>query len=135
MAGLQVEIAGKSYALTEPNLKQSRAWRAAVAAQVGDLSVIGRVLSQEINDGLDLADIASTLSVDGDIERLVSTAFNSPDVVLDIVCSFNPALENDKAALADNAKMSELLSALVSQVSLVYPFGVAVNQVIKMSNG
>jgi hypothetical protein len=119
-----VKFGNRSYELPALSIRKSAAIRARFQDIFSGLDTILNASSVEISNQEGLSKLFDALL---DIVRNV--VLKSPDLALDIVCGYAPAIQTDREWIIDNATDEDVLTAFVEVVKRLYPFGSLTNLV------
>lgn len=121
-----ITLGGKSYTVAEPSVKRAREWRRKVAAPFGSM-----IDSLRAANGVDLENVEEQvkgLGLDGVADALQQYALpllGSPDILIDLVFDFSPALAEHREEIEEDATTSEFVAALMEVLKIAYPLGEA----------
>ena len=135
MKTIQVSVAGRDYTVTPLPIKKNREWRKQFEAPIQDaanlIAEVGGLSGGEFEDGADM--INKVLgSAAGNIANVVNHLLGSADMITDAVFDYSPTMKKDKKYIEENGYDSELVSCFLSFLGLAYPFGQAIQGLLKL---
>lgn len=125
MKSVVVDLAGKKYTVESLKFKAEREWRKTYDAPISNLinaiSQTSSATSQSTEAGQWLRQMGSVfLSHAGELVRAL---IDSPDILLDAICSYSPTLAADRVYIEENCYQDEIAKAFVEVLKIAYPFG------------
>lgn len=116
-----IELNGREFVLQELPLKANAAWRREFEAKLEPL--LG------ILTGLDKIEIDNAKDLGKIITALRDVVLRSPEMLVELLFQYSPALAGERDWIEGNVYESELLTAVTEVLQLAYPFG----QVFKLA--
>lgn len=110
-----VTLGGKPYEIQTLSIRAAREWRDKFQKP---FQTIADALS-----GMDNIELTSGKSVSALLNVLQETLLRSPDMILDMLYAYSPAIASDKARIESEAFDDEVIAALIGVLKLAYPFG------------
>ena len=111
-----IQLGGTEYTISELPARGNAAWRKAFAQQIGPLLAI----VEQAGAGMELRSSEDMLRIANQIGRVL---VQSPDILIDLLFAYAPALAAQREAILDAAYDSELIAAFTAVLGLAYPFG------------
>ena len=112
---IELQLAGKTYAVQPLRMRYARAWRQKLEAPLGQLVQALESVDQLDVDKLTMTD-ASEL-----VRGLASTLLGSVDLVIELLFDFSPELTADREHIEKEAFDEEALAAFGEVLKLAYP--------------
>ena len=126
MKSTKVNLAGRTYSIESLKFKAERAWRKKYDAPIGNLinaiSNIKELSGKEYDKASDLMKEIGVVML-AHAKDLIRALLESPDILLDAICEYSPALAADRAFIEENAYQDEIAQAFIEVLKIAYPFG------------
>jgi len=123
---VDVTLGGRKYTITELPSRQNAEWRQQLAEPFGELaSLLESAMDLELS-GPNVARIIRSVS---------SVFIESADTLVELLFSYSPELEKDRAYIQDHAYDSEIMTAFLEVLKLAYPFGSLVERIGSLGIG
>ncbi len=120
-----VVIGEKEFVIGALTIKKTREWREKYGQQLID--AFG-VFSQA--DKIELSDTGSVMALMSSFGAFV---LNMPDLVVDAVLDYVPAMADERCYIEENATYDELGAILIDVLKVAYPFGTLASNVTKLA--
>jgi len=124
MQTITVKLAGKDYQVQPLKVRQAKAFRQKIGAQLSGLTdLIAGALrpSAGVTVAGDLTEIAELIGTLG--QTLSARLIGSTDLIADLLFEYSPELAADRERIEAEAYDEELLSVFLEVLKLLYPFG------------
>ncbi len=122
-----ITLGGVEYTINELPARKNAGWRKALERQIGPVLN----LVEQAGAGLEIRSSEDLMAIANQVGKLLVSA---PDLMIDLIFSYAPALDADREAILDNAYDSDLARAFVAVLGLAYPFGGLVTQLAQLSS-
>ena len=110
-----VNLGGRTYSLAKKPIRQASAMRQRLNQQIEPLvEMAGRATEVEIRDVEQVGELLNGLR-----GMLVSYV----DILLEMLCEYEPAIQKDREWLLDHAYDEEVIQAAVVMIQQLFPFG------------
>ena len=114
MQEITVTLGGRPYTVKQLPMRPEANWRKKLQEQLAPIvDLIANYNQIELNTPADVVGI---------LQRITPALLNAPDIMLDLVLAYSPALMMEREWIADNAYSQEVMDALLAVVRLAYPF-------------
>lgn len=123
-----VTLGGQSYVIEELPARKNAEWRRLLETRLAP--ILGII--EQAGAGLELRTNEDVLKVVGQVGQLLVTA---PDLLVEMLFAYTPALAADQAVILDNAYDSELVAAFTTVLGLAYPFGSLAKLISGLASG
>jgi len=135
MKTIQVSVAGRDYTITPLPIKKNREWRKQFEAPIQDaanlLAEVGGYADQEFADASNMIGSIGK-AVSGKLPTVINHLLGSADMITDAVFDYSPAMKKDRKYIEENGYDSELVSCFLSILGLAFPFGQAIQGLLKL---
>lgn len=110
-----VTLGGLPYEIQELPARKNAGWRKELQRRLAPLLEI----VEQAGKGVELRNNEDLMAIVGQASQLLVAA---PDLLIEMLFLYSPALANDQEAIMGNAYDSELLSSFTAVLGMAYPF-------------
>ena len=126
MRNIEITLGGKVYTVSQLPIGANRTWRKQFDEPVNKLLAatqgVGNLAGQEFEDMGDLMKTIGAVLVQH-ADSIVRVLLESPDLLLDGLYAYAPAIKADRERIEAEAFDDEIGQAFIQVVQLAYPFG------------
>ena len=120
---ITLELAGKTYEVTELKSRDNAAWREQLAGPFRQLaSTLSGLGSTELTPG----------GIGAIVTSLTDQLLRSPDLLVGLILDYAPELKADAETIKAECYDSEILQAFTGILGLAYPFGPMLGKVASL---